>query len=368
MDVSGLADGPGRVCPLALATAADGALLALKHLAPEAELPINGALLLGERARLLGLRRQGRVSANGSCHLLEAADGRVAINLARDDDWGLLPALVEDAAAVDLDSLTALMAQWPTAHLVARGSEMGLAIAADRARPVPKQWVVRTAGGAVRRRAVPLVVDLSSLWAGPLAGSLLAMLGCEVVKVESAARPDGARAGDARFFALMNGMKRQVSLDFDDRAALAALVREADIVIEGSRPRALAQLGIDARREAARGAVWISITGHGRTGAAAQRVGFGDDAAVAGGLAAAMRRGWGQAMFAGDAIADPLTGIHAALAGWMAWTSERGGVLALSLARTTAFAAQAGRARDVRVWQAQAEADAAPLYPMRVAG
>jgi hypothetical protein len=30
-----------------------------------------------------------------------------------------------------------------------------------------------------------------------------------------------------------------------------------------------------------------------------------------------------------------------------------------------AFAARAGRARDVRVWQAVAEADSAPLYPLR---
>jgi hypothetical protein len=52
--------------------------------------------------------------------------------------------------------------------------------------------------------------------------------------------------------------------------------------------------------------VWVSITGHGRE---ANRVGFGDDAAVAGGLVA-----WDEAepCFAGDAIADPLAGIAAA--------------------------------------------------------
>jgi crotonobetainyl-CoA:carnitine CoA-transferase CaiB-like acyl-CoA transferase len=100
------------------------------------------------------------------------------------------------------------------------------------------------------------------------------------------------------------------------------------------------------------------------------RAGFGDDAAVAGGLASAMAAGWGEAMFAGDAIADPLTGIHAALAGWQAWTGQggqagRGALIDVSLRRTMAFAARAGRARDVRVWQAAAEADSAPLYPLR---
>ncbi|MBC7520311.1 MAG: CoA transferase [Sandarakinorhabdus sp.] len=377
MAVTGLANGPGLVCPLALASAADGALLALKHMAPTADLPLNGALLLGERARLMGLSRQGRTTANGSCRLLNSADGRIAINLARDDDWGLLPALVEDAAATDWDSLAALVARWPTAALLARGGELGLAIAADRPMRAPTNWLVRRPGGAARRRACPRVLDLSSLWAGPLAGSLLAMLGGDVVKLESAARPDGARGGHAGFFALLNGMKRHESLDFGDRAALAARVTEADIIIEGSRPRALAQLGIDAGREVARGAVWISITGHGRTGADAMRTGFGDDAAVAGGVASAMAAGWGEAMFAGDAIADPLTGIHAALAGWQAWIGKegtgqggqagRGALLALSLRRTVAFAAQAGRAggRALAAWQAEAEADAAPLYPLR---
>ena len=368
MAVTGLADGPGLVCPWALASAADGALLALQHLEPAADLPQNGALLLGERSRLLGLTRHGRTSANGSCHLLDTADGRIAINLARGDDWVLLPALVEDEAATDLAGLTALVARWPTTALVARGAELGLAIAADRPVKPPRHWRLQRAGGAVRHRARPLVLDLSSLWAGPLAGSLLAMLGAEVTKLESITRPDGARAGHAGFFALLNGMKQHVSLDFADRAALAAQVARADIIIEASRPRALIQLGIDARAEVARGAVWIGITGHGRDGANAQRIGFGDDAAVAGGLASAMAAGWDTPLFAGDAIADPLTGIHAALAGWQAWRGGRGALIDVSLRRTLAFAQRAGRARGrlLADWQAAALADTAPLYPLRV--
>ena len=92
---------------------------------------------------------------------------------------------------------------------------------------------------------------------------------------------------------------------------LRALVQRADIVIEASRPRALAQLGISARVLVQGGGpqVWISITGYGRSGDAANRVGFGDDAAVAGGLVA-----WAGTtpMFCADAVADPLTGLTAA--------------------------------------------------------
>ncbi|MFZ4110284.1 MAG: CoA transferase, partial [Polymorphobacter sp.] len=334
------------------------------QLAPNAPLPQNGALLLGERARLLGLSRQGRTSANGSCRLLDTADGRVALNLAREDDWGLLPALVE-ADVADWAALAVQLRYWSTGALLARGTELGLAIAADRPVRPPRHWCRTLAGGAARRKKRPLVLDLSSLWAGPLAGSLLAMLGAEVVKLESTTRPDGARGGHAGFFRLLNGMKQHVSLDFGDRAGLAAWVTRADIIIEGSRPRALQQLGIDARREVARGAVWIGITGHGRDGANALRVGFGDDAGVAGGLARAMAAGWGEPLFAGDAIADPLTGLHAALAGWQAWQAGRGALIDVSLRRTVAFAARAGRARDVQAWQALADTDTAKLYPLR---
>ncbi len=161
-----------------------------------------------------------------------------------------------------------------------------------------------------------VVVDLSALWAGPLCGDLLAGAGATVVKVESTTRPDGARRGPATFFDLLNGRKRSVALDFGDRqgvAALRRLVRQADVVIEASRPRALEQFGIDATELVAGGGprVWVSITGHGRQAASSGRVAFGDDAAVAGGLVV-----WhdGAPLFCTDAVADPLTGLAAVAA------------------------------------------------------
>ena len=115
-----------------------------------------------------------------------------------------------------------------------------------------------------------LVVDLSSLWAGPLCGDLLAVPG-RVVKVESSSRPDGARRGPASFFDLLNGAKRSVALDFNDpnqRAPLGRLVHSADVVIEASRPRRLEQLGIVAADMVASGPrLWVSITAYGRSGA-----------------------------------------------------------------------------------------------------
>lgn len=91
------------------------------------------------------------------------------------------------------------------------------------------------------------------------------------------------------------------------------LIERVDVLIEASRPRALEQLGIDAQEvlSIGRAGVWVSITGHGRHGLHRNRVGFGDDAAVAGGLVA-----WdnGEPYFCADAVADPTTGIVAATA------------------------------------------------------
>ena len=102
------------------------------------------------------------------------------------------------------------------------------------------------------------------------------------------------------------------------------MMLQADVVIEASRPRALAQLGLgpDEIFPMNPHLTWISITAHGRSGRSAERVGFGDDAAVAGGLFA--KDGSGHPLFIGDAIADPIAGMFAA-AGALASLLDGGG-------------------------------------------
>jgi crotonobetainyl-CoA:carnitine CoA-transferase CaiB-like acyl-CoA transferase len=153
-----------------------------------------------------------------------------------------------------------------------------------------------------------LVADLSSLWAGPLCGQLLARAGATVVKVESPRRPDGTRDGDRTFFDWVNGEKLSYCIDFDAQAdELRALLAVADIVIEGSRPAALARRRLGPHDVTPRaGRIWLCISGYDDP-----RPAFGDDAAVAGGLVGAAADG---PVFCGDAIADPLTGLEAALA------------------------------------------------------
>jgi crotonobetainyl-CoA:carnitine CoA-transferase CaiB-like acyl-CoA transferase len=137
-----------------------------------------------------------------------------------------------------------------------------------------------------------------------------------VIKVESTRRVDGARAGDPVFFDWLHAGHESVALDLESPGgpeALGRLLGLADVVVEGSRPRALRQMGIVAEEVVAErpGVTWVSITGYGRDGDAGQRVAFGDDAAVAAGLVAYDDRG--RPVFCGDAIADPITGLFAAI-------------------------------------------------------
>jgi crotonobetainyl-CoA:carnitine CoA-transferase CaiB-like acyl-CoA transferase len=159
--------------------------------------------------------------------------------------------------------------------------------------------------------------------------------------VESIARPDGARLGAPAFFDLLHGGHESVALDFrtpGGRRALRALVERADVVVEASRPRAFDQLGIAAEQVLATSdvGVWLAITAHGRDGPAAARVGFGDDAAVAGGLVAWDDEG---PCFAGDAIADPATGLLGAAVVLERLAAGGRWLVDLALSRTAAWLA-----------------------------
>ena len=164
-------------------------------------------------------------------------------------------------------------------------------------------------------------------------------------EVEARQRPDGARRGHPGFFDLLHAGKRSVVLDWPREAeCLRRLVAQADVVVEASRPRALRQLGIEAREVLAErpGRTWLSITGYGRHAPFDQWVGFGDDTAVAGGLYCGTEK---DMRFCADALADPLTGAHAALAVWLSQRRGGGELVSLSLADVAAHTFRAGRPR-----------------------
>lgn len=315
---------------------------------------LDGATLLGERAMLNNLAIPNRTSAGGACRLYDAINNRIAINLPRTTDRELLPALfqADDFNPDDDAAIGAHIARSDAVELLSRGRMMGMAIAAERETNTAGACTELVKGcPATASRSAPRIVDLSALWAGPLAAHLLWLAGANVVKVESRSRPDAMRDGDITFYSLLNQGKASVVLDFadqHDRHALLALIADADIVIEAARPRALAQLGIHAEQivRATPGLTWVTITGHGATGEASNWVGFGDDCGVAGGLSAALYAASGRSGFVGDAIADPLTGIFTARVAWQAWQSRQGGRFGLAMSRVIAQALTEARVRD----------------------
>jgi crotonobetainyl-CoA:carnitine CoA-transferase CaiB-like acyl-CoA transferase len=105
------------------------------------------------------------------------------------------------------------------------------------------------------------VLDLTAFWAGPLCSEVLALLGAEVLHVESTARPDGTRLlAGLRFseagwwersgiFAGLNAGKKSITLDLGGgpgRDLLRRLIATCDVIVENFTPRVLDQLGFDA--------------------------------------------------------------------------------------------------------------------------
>lgn len=297
---------------------------------------------MSDRARLMALAEPGEWSANRSCRMMRASDGWVAVNLPRASDLELLPAWLGRAIEAEPWSAVAEdLAQRSAKDAVQDGQRLGLAVA--QVGSVSEGSLVAPAtpiGAGGRRRGTPRVLDLASLWAGPLCGMLLAKAGAEVMKVETVGRPDGARATPA-FFEALNAGKSQRSVDFGG-AELRGLLETADVVITSGRPRAFEQIGLtpEVVARANPGVIWVAVTGYGWRGGGRDRVGFGDDAAAAAGLV-----NWvdGVPRFEGDAVADPFTGLSAAAAAFSALRSDQGVLIDAALAGTAAGVAALAR-------------------------
>ncbi|HEV2249492.1 MAG TPA: CoA transferase [Candidatus Limnocylindria bacterium] len=131
------------------------------------------------------------------------------------------------------------------------------------------------------------VLELGNFMAGPYAGTLLADMGADVVKVEPPAGGDYSRAlgpfaagsPDGAGFLRLDRNKRSVALDLkSERGAriFRALAATADVIIENLRAGTLDGLGLgyDALRPANVRLIYCSITGFGRTGPDRDRAGL----------------------------------------------------------------------------------------------
>ena len=179
------------------------------------------------------------------------------------------------------------------------------------------------------------VIDLTRVLAGPYCTMVLRDLGADVIKVEppqgDEARgfgpflpdEDGGGRGESAYFTSLNCGKRSVVLDLKGdagRAALAALIRRADVLVENFRPGTLARLGFPPERLVTLNErlVYAAISGFGATGPDAQRPAYDMIIQALSGLmsitgtepepSAQPRR-----VRVGTSIADIVSGLYAAL-------------------------------------------------------
>lgn len=128
------------------------------------------------------------------------------------------------------------------------------------------------------------VLDLSRVFAGPVAGRVLSDLGADVVKVEP---PEGditrlwgrKAAGLSTYFVQQNAGKRNISIDLRQPGGpdlVADLAAEADVLLENFRPGVMAKYGLDweTLKERNPGLVMLSISGFGQDGADAGRAAY----------------------------------------------------------------------------------------------
>ncbi|MFF3514568.1 CoA transferase [Streptomyces sp. NPDC002573] len=155
----------------------------------------------------------------------------------------------------------------------------------DKASARPLVPLVRSAGEPLLPAAGLRVLDLTRVIAGPVATRTLALLGADVLRIDSPQLPELAD-----HHADMNFGKRSAALDLaapGDRRAFEELLAEADVVVTGYRPGALDRWGLTPERLAERrpGLVVAQLSAWGAYGPWGGRRGFDSLVQAATGIA-----------------------------------------------------------------------------------
>jgi crotonobetainyl-CoA:carnitine CoA-transferase CaiB-like acyl-CoA transferase len=141
------------------------------------------------------------------------------------------------------------------------------------------------------------VLDISTLFAGPLAATFLGDFGADVIKIEHPSKPDASRGhGPAKngvnlWWKTLGRNKRTATLNLGSPAGaelLLKLVADADVLIENFRPGTLERwgLGPEQLHEANPRLVIARVTAFGQVGPYSGRPGFGSLAEAMSGFAA----------------------------------------------------------------------------------
>src|SRR3954463_3214547 len=170
------------------------------------------------------------------------------------------------------------------------------------------------------------VVEFCHSVAGPHAGSILADLGADVIKVESPGKGDYARDwgppfahGTSTLFHVHNHHTRGLALDLRDRITcerlIAFILDHADVVLQNMRPGAIDKLGLGATALRAKkpALIYCDLGAYGRTGPLQDRPGYDPLMQAHGGIMSVTGIEGGEPVRVGVSIVDQGAGMWAAL-------------------------------------------------------
>ena len=168
------------------------------------------------------------------------------------------------------------------------------------------------------------IIDAATLFAGPLAGAILADLGAEVIKVEHP-KGDPVRShgyqknGVPLWWKVISRNKQVITLNLshaEGQELMRKLVKQSDVLIESFRPGTLERwgLGPDVLREDNPRLIYARVTGFGQIGPLKSRPGFGTLAEAMSGFAAMTGEPGGPPTLPPFGLADGIAGMAAAIA------------------------------------------------------
>ena len=170
------------------------------------------------------------------------------------------------------------------------------------------------------------VVDLAQVFAGPACTRILADLGADVIRFESAGRMDVTRnliIADndgldhhwlrASYFVLRNVNKREMVLDLakeEGREIIRKLVAGADVVVESFTPRVMANFGLgwDTLKAIKPDLIMCSLSGYGQNGPMRDFGAYGMGLEAASGISSITGYRDGAPMRSGLSFTDPYSG------------------------------------------------------------
>ncbi len=169
------------------------------------------------------------------------------------------------------------------------------------------------------------VLDIATVFAGPMAATMLGDFGADVIKIEHPTKADSVRwhgaskDGVGLWWKIIGRNKRTITLYLgapEGQEIFKKLVAEADILIENFRPGTLERWGLspETLHEINPGLVIARVTGFGQFGPYSKRPGFGTLAEAMSGFAAITGEPDGPPTLPPFGLADGIAGLTAAYA------------------------------------------------------